>query len=204
MFAESWTSATSSSSHIKWMKFPYQVNSCALTSIEFQRKVATTYSMSQSFWCFSVIMAILLESLTFSRRQSSRYRTKVNEYNYHVYSDLTVKNSVCLFYVYFFCLNCVYFFCLNICVFLLSVYLYISFIWIFVHFFCLHNSCAWLSLSLLVHMLCWPAVAFAQVQGHKSYRRVQSCKMAILLHGAKPLNQILPEEKRVNCDSFDT
>ena len=118
-------------------------------------------------------------------------------------ASLTVKNSVCLFYVYFFCLNCVYFFCLNICVFLLSVYLYISFIWIFVHFFCLYNSCAWLSLSLLVHMLCWPAVAFAQVQGHKSYRRVQSCKMAILLHGAKPLNQILPEEKRVNCDSFD-
>ena len=32
----------------------------------------------------------------------------------------------------------------------------------------------------------------------------QCCKMTILLHGAKPSNQILPKEKRVNCESFGT
>ena len=31
----------------------------------------------------------------------------------------------------------------------------------------------------------------------------QSCEMSILLHGAKPSNQILPEEKHVNRDSLD-
>ena len=33
---------------------------------------------------------------------------------------------------------------------------------------------------------------------------VQSCRMSIFLHGAKPSSQILPEEKRVNRDHFGT
>ena len=32
----------------------------------------------------------------------------------------------------------------------------------------------------------------------------QSCEMSILLHRAKPSNQILPNEKLVNCGSFGT
>ena len=32
----------------------------------------------------------------------------------------------------------------------------------------------------------------------------QSFKMSILLHGTKSLSQILPKEKRVNRNSFDT
>ena len=33
---------------------------------------------------------------------------------------------------------------------------------------------------------------------------LQSCKMSILLHGAKSSNKILPQEKHVNCDNFGT
>ena len=33
---------------------------------------------------------------------------------------------------------------------------------------------------------------------------VQSCRMSIFLHGAKPWSQILPKEKRVNRDHFGT
>ena len=32
----------------------------------------------------------------------------------------------------------------------------------------------------------------------------QSCKMSNLLHGQKSKNQILPQEKCVNCDIFST
>ena len=32
----------------------------------------------------------------------------------------------------------------------------------------------------------------------------QSCKLSNLLHGANLPNQVLPQEKRVNCDKFNT
>ena len=39
---------------------------------------------------------------------------------------------------------------------------------------------------------------------HLFYIYIQSCKMSNILHGAKPSNQILPEEKRVNRDNVRT
>ena len=38
----------------------------------------------------------------------------------------------------------------------------------------------------------------------RSDRKMQSCKMSNLLQGTNITNQILPEEKRVNCDKFST
>ena len=45
---------------------------------------------------------------------------------------------------------------------------------------------------------------FYSIFGYVSESGIQSCEMSIILHGAKSLNEILPQEKRANSDNFGT